>query len=127
MNFDRPNLTRAFEGAGMQSGDAERFATEIYDAIHDNVATKVDIDNLRNKLAIAVRDLKIWARSVAVIVAGLLFGALLPNPGVPSRRSRRYKAFNTVCSPAGRRRTSSPPPISVPACAGMVRAKSSSA
>jgi hypothetical protein len=34
------------------------------------------IDNLRNELAIAVRDLKIWAGSIAVIVAGLLFGAL---------------------------------------------------
>lgn len=64
----------------MQSADAERIATEIYDAIHDNVATKADLDNLgkelRNELAIAVRDLKIWAGSIAVIIAGLLFGAL---------------------------------------------------
>jgi hypothetical protein len=36
-------------------------ATEICDAIHDNVATRADIDNLRNELAIAVRGLKIWA------------------------------------------------------------------
>jgi hypothetical protein len=36
---DRLTLTRAFESAGMQSEAAERIATEIYDAIHDNVAT----------------------------------------------------------------------------------------
>jgi hypothetical protein len=68
----------------MQSADAERIATEIYDAIHDNVATKGDIDNLRNELAIAVRDLKIWAGSIAVIVAGLLFGALHQWPPQPT-------------------------------------------
>ena len=64
----------------MQSANAER----IYDAIHDNVATKGDIDNLHNALAIAVRDLKIWAGSIAVIVAGLLFGALHQWPPQPA-------------------------------------------
>ena len=68
----------------MQSADAERIATEIYDAIHDNVATKADIDNLRNELAIAVCDLNIWVRSIAVIVAGLLFGALHQWPPQPA-------------------------------------------
>jgi hypothetical protein len=50
--------------------------TRGYDAIHDNVATKADVDNIRKELAIAVRDLKISAGSIAVIIAGLLFGAL---------------------------------------------------
>ena len=58
--------------------------TRGYDAIHDNVATKADIDNLRNELAIAVRDLKIWAGSIAVIIAGLLFGALHQWPPQPT-------------------------------------------
>jgi hypothetical protein len=40
---DRLTLTRALEGSGMQSDAAERIATEIYDAIHDNVATKTDL------------------------------------------------------------------------------------
>jgi hypothetical protein len=35
---DRLTLTRAFEGAGIKSEAAERIATEIYGAIHDNVA-----------------------------------------------------------------------------------------
>jgi hypothetical protein len=30
----------------MQSAAAERIATEIYDAIHDNVAAKADLDRL---------------------------------------------------------------------------------
>ena len=35
---DRLSLTRAFERAGIQSEMAERIATEIFDAIHENVA-----------------------------------------------------------------------------------------
>jgi hypothetical protein len=81
---DRLTLTRAFEGAGVQSADAERIATEINDAIHDNVATKVDVDKLRGELAIAVRDLKIWVGSIAVIIAGLSFGA------ADAARGRRF-------------------------------------
>ena len=58
--------------------------TRGYDAIHVNVTTKADIDNLRNELAIAVRDLKIWAGSIAVIIAGLLFDALHQWPPQPT-------------------------------------------
>jgi hypothetical protein len=66
---DRLTLTRAFEGAGLKSHDAERIATEIYDAIHDNVATKTDLRDLEQRL-------KIWLGSLIVVVAGLLFAAL---------------------------------------------------
>ena len=38
------------EGAGLKSGDAERIATEIYDAIHDSVATKADLRELEQRL-----------------------------------------------------------------------------
>ncbi len=47
---DRLTLTRAFESAGLASGVAERVATEIYDAIHENVATKADISALRAEM-----------------------------------------------------------------------------
>jgi hypothetical protein len=40
---DRLTLTRALEASGMESTAAERIATEIYDAIHNNVATKADL------------------------------------------------------------------------------------
>jgi len=77
---DRLTLTRALESSGMQSAAAERIATEIYDAIHDNVATKADLDRLgsalRSELAIAVRDLKIWIGSLIVGAGGALFAAL---------------------------------------------------
>ena len=36
---DRLTLTRAFESAGIQSQLAGRLTTEIYDAIHESVAT----------------------------------------------------------------------------------------
>jgi hypothetical protein len=55
---DRLTLTRAFESAGMASGVAERVATEIYDAIHENVATKGDINGLRAELKAEINALR---------------------------------------------------------------------
>ncbi len=66
---DRLTLTRAFEGAGVKSDAAERIATEIYDAIHDNVATKTDLRDLEQRL-------KIGLGSVLVVALGVLFAAL---------------------------------------------------
>jgi len=80
---DRLTLTRAFEGAGMQSEAAERIATEIFDAIHDNVATKADIAAVRADLAAMKVELEhkidtMINRLVAamVITLGVLFAAL---------------------------------------------------
>lgn len=87
---DRLTLTRAFEGAGLKSDDAERIATEIYDAIHDNVATKADLRELEQRLDVRFANLDvrfanlerridqmvIRLGALAVVVAGLLFAAL---------------------------------------------------
>jgi hypothetical protein len=91
---DRLTLTRAFEGAGIGSEAAERIATEIYDAIHDNVATKADLARVEAALKadiIAVRadlaavraelshkiDTMVARLVAAVVVAlGVLFAAL---------------------------------------------------
>jgi hypothetical protein len=87
---DRLSLTRAFEGAGLKSDDAERIATEIYDAIHDNVATKADLRELEQRLDVRFANLDvrfanlerridqmvIRLGALAVVVAGLLFAAL---------------------------------------------------
>ena len=99
---DRLTLTRAFEGAGLKSGDAERIATEIYDAIHDNVATKADLRELEQRLDLrfaaldglfaaldgrfAALELRLTLRlgAAAVIVAGLLFSALHYWPPAPA-------------------------------------------
>ena len=48
---DRLTLTRAFEGAGIQSELAKCLTTEIYDAIHESVATKADLAELKADLA----------------------------------------------------------------------------
>lgn len=47
---DKLTLTPALEGGGMESEAAERIATEIYDAIHNNVATKADILAVRGDI-----------------------------------------------------------------------------
>jgi hypothetical protein len=95
---DRLNLTRALESSGMQSAAAERIATEIYDAIHDNVATKQDLERieaalkadlfrleaaLKGEIALVHVDLGrdidrmvVRLGALVVIVAGLLFGAM---------------------------------------------------
>ncbi len=87
---DRLTLTRAFEGAGLKSGDAERIATEIYDAIHDNVATKADIADAPADIAEMRADMRemelrlekhidrmvIRLDGALVVVASLLFTAL---------------------------------------------------
>jgi len=51
---DRLTLTRALEEGGIARDAAEHIATEIFDAIHDNVATKSDLNaaeaGIRNDL-----------------------------------------------------------------------------
>jgi hypothetical protein len=48
---DRLTLARAFEEGGIARDAAERIATEIFDAIHDNVATKADLASVRAEVA----------------------------------------------------------------------------
>jgi hypothetical protein len=66
---DRLTLTRALEEAGLESAASEKIATEIFNAIHDNVATKADLRELEQRIIIRLGGL-------VVVVAGLLFGAL---------------------------------------------------
>ena len=55
---------------------AERIATEIYDAIHENVATKTDLRELELRLEKQIDRMVIRLGAVVVIAAGLLFAAL---------------------------------------------------
>jgi hypothetical protein len=68
---DRLTLTRAFEGAGIDSAAAERIATEIYDAIHNNVATKADLEILRTALEHQITRMTNRLGVLVVVVAGL--------------------------------------------------------
>ncbi len=47
---DRLSLTNALADANIDRQKAERIATEIFDAIHDNVATKADVAMVQSDL-----------------------------------------------------------------------------
>jgi len=66
---DRLALANAIEDAGIPRAMAERVASVIFDAIHDNVATKADLDRLEHRLTL---------RGITALVTGLgvLFAAL---------------------------------------------------
>jgi len=69
---DRLTLTRAFESAGIQSELAERLTTEIYDAIHESVATKADLAELEQNInATKARDISHIRTSIAAELAAL--------------------------------------------------------
>jgi hypothetical protein len=102
---DRLSLANALADAKIDRPAAERIATEILDAIHDNVATKGDLQAVRTELkadiaavraelkadiaavraeveavraALEARIDRVVVRlgSLVVVVAGLLFAAL---------------------------------------------------
>lgn len=66
---DRLALANAIEDGGIDRAKAERIASVIFDAIHDNVATKADLDRAIHQLTL---------RGLAALVSGLgaLFAAL---------------------------------------------------
>jgi hypothetical protein len=78
---DRLSLTNALADANIDRQKAGRIATEIFDAVHDNVATKQDVELVRAELRQARLERRIdrvVVRLGALIVAmaGLLFAAL---------------------------------------------------
>lgn len=79
---DRLSLANAFADAKIDRPAAERLATEIFDAIHDNVATKSDLRELELRLEARIDRVVVRLGSLVVVVAGLLFVGLryLPPP-----------------------------------------------
>jgi len=73
---DRLSLTNALADANIDRPKAERIATEIFDAIHDNVATKQDLQALEAKLELIKHQLITRLGGLVVVIAGLLFAAL---------------------------------------------------
>jgi hypothetical protein len=51
---DRLSLTNALADANIDRQKAERIATEIFDAIHDNVATKQDLERAESALKLEI-------------------------------------------------------------------------
>jgi hypothetical protein len=73
---DRLSLTNVLADADIDRQKAERIATEIYDAIHDNVATKQDLAALRAELKADIDRVVVRLGTLIVAIAGLLFAAL---------------------------------------------------
>ena len=80
---DRLSLTNALADANIDRKAAERIATEIFDAIHENVATKADIAAIKAELR--ELELRLDARidrvvvrlgTLVVALTGILFAAL---------------------------------------------------
>jgi hypothetical protein len=69
--FDKLTYVDRLVKAGIDESQARAHAEAMEEALRESVATKVDIARLENKIELAVRDLKIWTGSIAV----LLFGA----------------------------------------------------
>jgi len=55
---DRLTLAHAIEDAGIERTKAEALAGAILEAIHDNVATKIDIRELRSELKADIQELR---------------------------------------------------------------------
>jgi hypothetical protein len=55
---DRLTLTNAIEDAGIERAKAQRIATVIFDVIHENVATKADVQAVRTDLREVVGRLR---------------------------------------------------------------------
>jgi hypothetical protein len=77
---DRLALATAIEDAGIERAKAVRIASVIWDAIHENVATKSDLEAVRAdlKAQIDLVEHRLLTRlgGLAVVLAGLLFAAL---------------------------------------------------
>jgi len=80
---DRLSLANAFADAKIDRPAAERIVTEIFDAIHDNVATKADVQRL--EAAMRELELRLEARidrvvvrlgSLIVILTGVVLAAI---------------------------------------------------
>ena len=70
---DRLALANAIEDAGIERSKAQRVASVIFDAIHDNVATKSDLLALESRLTE-----RFTRRGITGLIAagGILFAAL---------------------------------------------------
>jgi hypothetical protein len=73
---DRLSLTNALADADIDRQKAERIATEIFDAIHDNVATKADLRELELRLEARIDRIVVRLGSLIVILTGVVLAAI---------------------------------------------------
>jgi hypothetical protein len=70
---DRLALANAIEDAGIERHKAQRLASVIFDAIHDTVATKADV---QAAIAGVKHDLTMRGITGLIAASGILFAAL---------------------------------------------------
>ena len=81
---DRLSPTNALTDANIERQKSERIATEIFDAIHDNVATKQDLQHavsgLEQRMLLRFADLEhrltLRFASVMVVLTGIVLAAI---------------------------------------------------
>ena len=81
---DRLSLTNALADANIERQKAERIATQIFDAIHDNVATKQDLQHataeLEQRMLLRLAELEhrltVRFASVMVVLTGIILAAI---------------------------------------------------
>ncbi len=73
---DRLSLTNALADGNIERKAAERIATVIFDAIHDNVATKQDLQLVKTELEAKIDRVVVRLGTLVVAVATVLFAAL---------------------------------------------------
>ena len=72
---DRLALANAIEDAGIERDKAQRLASVIHDAIHDNVVTKADIAPLATKVEAVGADVRSVVRAELQAVRSEVQGA----------------------------------------------------
>jgi hypothetical protein len=77
---DRLSLTNALADANIDRKAAERIATEIFDAIQANVATKADLQELKAELLLRMSELEhrmtLRFGSITVVLTGIILAAI---------------------------------------------------
>ena len=90
---DRLSLTNALADADIERQKAERIATEIFDAIHDNVATKQDLQHTESALK---SELKSEITSVRAELSALEQRMLLRFAELEHRLTVRFASVMVV-------------------------------
>src|SRR5262245_23895742 len=103
---DRLSLTNALADADIDRPKAERIATEIFDAIHDNVATRADLRELQLRLEARFEAMErridgvvVRLGSLIVILTGVVLAAIRYLPRSRPSDLNREARGKPVCRP----------------------------
>jgi hypothetical protein len=101
---DRLSLTNALADADIERQKAERIATEIFGAIHDNVATKQDLQHteaalkaeLKSEITAVRAELKSETTAVRAVISALEQRMLLRFAELEHRLTVRFASVMVV-------------------------------